>query len=139
MSTRVKKTCSYCNACRHCKPLDSCERKANHVNWKREAKKSGTHVAQQDQCSRAPASKRSKNIGRKIKSSMRGRHASSQPIADESNNNQEVAQQELNPKARLTKVCEALDIDAKILNCPSNGFAIESLEQSRTSNRAKKS
>ena len=64
---------------------------------------------------------------------MRGKLALSQPIANENNNNQEVAQQELNNKTRLTKVCEALDVDAKILHFPSNGFAIESLEQSRTS------
>ena len=140
MSTGVKKgACSYCNACSYYKLLDSCTIKANHVNWKCEAKKSRALVAQHDQCSRAPVLKRSKIIGRKRKSSMRGRHESSEPISNEINNSQEVEQQEINPKARLTKVYEALDIDAKILNYPSNGFAIESSEQSRTSKHAKKS
>ena len=64
---------------------------------------------------------------------MRGKLTLSQSIANENNNNQEFTWQELNNKTRLTKVCEALDINAKILDFPSNGFAIESLEQSRIS------
>jgi len=44
----------------------------------------------------------------------------------------------INPKTKLTKVCEALDIDAKLLRFPANGFTIESLEKDGSAKRAKK-
>jgi len=44
-----------------------------------------------------------------------------------------------NPKTKLTKVCEALDIDAKVLRFPANGFTIESLEKNGTAKMRAKS
>jgi len=36
--------CSFCNVCRYCEPLQTCSNKANHINWKRKAKRLGQCV-----------------------------------------------------------------------------------------------
>ena len=79
----------------------------------------GTYVAQI-----TPAAKRSKNIGRQRKSSMRGKRKSTPLLVG---TDEEIEAVERNPRERLTQVCEALDIDTDLLRFPSNGFTIESL------------
>ena len=96
-----------------------------------------SYEVQHDQFSRVPALETSKIIGHNRKHFLRGNVASSQPITDENSNSQEVVQQEVNNKTRLTKVCEDLGIDAKTLLCPSNGFVIQSLEQDYSAHRTK--
>ena len=45
---------------------------------------------------------------------------------------------EQNPRAKLTQVCEALDIDTDLLRFPSNSFTMESLEKSTGTKREKR-
>ena len=66
--SRKKGACIYCNESRFCEPLEPCSNKANHINWKRNAMRGGTYIAQQV----TPATKRLKNIGMQRKTSMRG-------------------------------------------------------------------
>ena len=120
--SRKKGACIYCNVCRLCEPLESCSNKSNYINWKRNAMRDGTYVAQI-----TPAAKRSKNIGRQRKSSMRGKRKSTPLLVD---TDEEIEAVERNPRERLTQVCEALDIDTDLLHFPSNGFTIEPLEKS---------
>jgi len=64
-----------------------------------------------------------------------GKRKSTPLLVDTDEENQVVEQ---NPRAKLTQVCEALDIDTDLLRFPSNGFTMESLEKSTGTKREKR-
>ena len=142
--SKKKGACSFCNVCRCCEPLESCLNKINHIHWKRNAIKAGTYVA--PQVTKREPSKRVKRKRIELLTETDDENevveveVTKNPIEPHSETDDENEVVEVtNPKTKLTKVCEALDIDAKVLRFPANGFTIESLEKNGTAKMRAKS
>ena len=133
-----KGSCADCGICRYCLPPEECNKKRNHFNWIREARRSGQVEDQNHQRTVTPSNRKKHRRGKRS-SSLRGKKRAR--MNEDDDNEMEPINHELSTitynssnKSQLTAICQILKINPNILEYPVNGFDPNSLNN--TSSRA---
>mmetsp|Transcript_21013 Transcript_21013/g.29472 ORF Transcript_21013/g.29472 Transcript_21013/m.29472 type:complete len:980 (-) Transcript_21013:30-2969(-) len=148
--SKKRGTCSNCNVCKCCDPLETCKLKHLHVNWRKKAKSRG--IATSKTIERTPhRSNQSTSIRRGARSSeLRGRKRKTltEEVVhedDEINLNlgdvyELLSDRGRNNKEILSQVCGLLNINANVLEMPRDGYSQEAMdsEESRAYSRGKR-
>ena len=123
---KKKGSCSSCNVCKYCPPLASCESRDSHIGY----------ASTPSTCS-ATSSRRKRRRGSRASSARGALRINFASESEESPISAPLST--LTNKEKLRRICQILDIDTSVLECPKDGFNETSMNNvARAPDRAKR-